>query len=455
MRLFGLEITRRKAYAVPNSGGGWWSVVREPFAGAWQRGVTVDRGSVLAYHAVYSCATLIASDIAKLRVKLVQTDGSGIWQETTSPAYSPVLRRPNHFQNRIQFWESWILSKLLTGNAYVLKERDARNVVVGLYVLDPARTSPTVTDAGDIYYEVRPDNLAGIAEPVSIPARDVIHDRWNTLFHPLCGLSPIGASGLAATQGLRIQTNSARLFGNDSRPGGILTAPGRITEETAARLKTQWETNYSGENLGRVAVLGDGLKYETVAMTAEQAQLIEQLRWTAEVVCSTFHVPPYKIGVGQMPTYNNIQALNVEYYSQCLQRLIEDAELCLDEGLEMKPDSGYGTEFDLDGLLRMDSVTQTQVLKEAVGAGVMAPNEARAKIDLPPTEGGAAPYLQQQNYSLAALAKRDAQADPFAGKNPAAPPAPASDQAPPPAPKSIDMAGVATLFGGARERKAA
>ena len=55
----------------------------------------------------------------------------------------------------------------------------------------------------------------------------------------------------------------------------------------------------------------------------------------------------------------------------------------------------------------MDTITQIASLKDAVGAGVMAPNEARAKLDLPPVTGGASPYLQQQNYSLAALDKRD------------------------------------------------
>jgi phage portal protein BeeE len=112
-----------------------------------------------------------------------------------------------------------------------------------------------------------------------------------------------------------------------------------------------------------------------------------------------------------MPTYNNIQSLNVEYYSQCLQRLIEDIELCLDEGLGMG--ENIGTEFDLDGLLRMDSVTQMSVLKEAVGAAVMAPNEARKKIDLKPVTGGESPMIQEQNYSLAAIAKRDAKEDPW------------------------------------------
>ena len=153
---------------------------------------------------------------------------------------------------------------------------------------------------------------------------------------------------------------------------------------------------------------------------AVDAQLIEQLKWSAEVVCSTYHVPPYKIGVGTMPTYNNIQSLNVEYYSQCLQVLIEAIELCLDEGLGMT--ENIGTELDTENLLRMDSVTQMEMLDKS--KGIMTPNEQRKRLELTPKPGGDSPMLQQQNFSLEALAKRDSQADPFA-TSPAATPEPA------------------------------
>jgi HK97 family phage portal protein len=440
MQIFGLTITRgapaseEKSLApVSTTGGGvggWWPIIRESFPGAWQRNIEIDRNSVLTFHAVYACTTLIASDVAKLRIKLVQQDAAGVWSETASPAYSPVLRKPNETQNRIQFVESWVLSKLLRGNTYVLKERDNRNVVTGLYVLHPDRVRPLVSDDGAVFYQVDQDNLAGVRAQVTVPAREMIHDRWNCLYHPLVGVSPIFASGLAATQGLRIQEGSTRFFSNDSTPGGVLTAPGRVSEDTAKRLKETWEAGHGGLRRGGLAVLGDGLKYEKITITAQDAQLIEQLKWSAEVVCSAFHVPPYKIGLGALPTYNNVQALNTEYYSQCLQVLIEAFELCLDEGLETA--IGLGTEFDLDGLLRMDSVTQINALKEAIGAGLMSPDEGRARLDLGAVAGGGTPYLQQQNYSLAALAKRDAQADPFAtAARPA--PAPAPEPKPDPA----------------------
>lgn len=406
-----VAVSAEKALAAVDSRGGWWPLVKESFTGAWQQNIEVKADTVLANHADFACRTLIASDISKLRIKLMQKNDL-IWEETTSAAYSPVLRKPNRYQTRQQFMECWVLSKLQRGNAYILKQRDARNVVVALYVLDPDRVRPLVADDGSIYYELLKDNLSGLPDGrVIAPAKEIIHDRFNCFFHPLVGLSPIFANGLSATQGLAIQNMSAGFFQNGAQPGGILTAPGSIGDETAARLKSHWESNYSGKNRGRIAVLGDGLKYEAMTAKAVDSQLVEQLKWTAEVICSTYHVPPYKIGVGAMPSYNNIQALNVEYYSQCLQAHIEAIEACLDEGLGMDGVS-VGTEVDTDNLLRMDSVTQMDVLDKS--KGILAPNEQRRKLDLPPKDGGDSPMLQQQNFSLAALAKRDASDDPFA-----------------------------------------
>jgi HK97 family phage portal protein len=429
MRIFGLNITRGNHQAkslsqVSSDRGGWLPIVRESFSGAWQQNVEINNDTVLTYSAVFSCMTLIASDIAKMPLRLVRLASDGVWGEVTDPEVSRVLRKPNGYQNRIQFFESWLLSKLSTGNTYALKQRSPRGVVVALHILDPHRVQTFVSDSGDVYYKVQDDDLAQLQTAVYVPASEMVHDRFNCLYHPLVGMSPISANGLAAMQGVSIQNNATNLFKNGSMPGGILTAPGRISDETASTLKTSWEASFGGGKFGKVAVLGDGLKYEQMAMSAVDAQLIEQLRWTAEVVCSTFHVPPYKIGVGAMPSYNNVQALNIEYMSQGLQRLIEDVEICLDEGFDLEPSTGV--EFNVKALLRMDSVTQMSVIKEGIGAGILSPNEGRRELDLKPVKGGESPYLQQQNYSLEALAQRDADNPLGKPKEPVSAPAPAA-----------------------------
>ncbi|WP_085043853.1 phage portal protein [Ensifer aridi] len=431
MRFLGFDISRaktsKKSMSPVSQGRRGWYSVYESYPGAWQQNVEVKFDRVLSNHADFSCRTLIASDIAKLRIKLVERDASGIWTETTNTAYSPVLRKPNHFQTRIQFMESWVLSKLQRGNTYVLKQRDGRGVVTKLYVLDPTLVTPLVSDSGEVFYQLNADNLVGLPQSVIVPASEIIHDRFNCFFHPLVGMSPIFAGGLAAMQGLAIQNDSTHFFQNGARPGGVLTAPGAIEDDTAARIKEYWDTNFAGENAGKVAVLGDGLKYEAMRAKSTDSQLIEQLKWSAEVICSTYHVPPYKIGVAPAPALNNIQSLNIEYYSQCLQVLIEAIELCLDEGLEMR--EGIGTELDTDNLLRMDSVTQMEVLERA--KSVMTLDERRKRLDLKGVTGGGTIYLQQQDHSIEAIAARDRQLIQQAN-NPTPAPAPDPVQTPSP-----------------------
>lgn len=429
MRLLGLEISRAKAAPTTLNGvdnrGSWWGVIKESFTGAWQSNVEIRMPDVLAYPAVFRCVSLISSDVAKVRLRLVEKDSDGIWTEIESASFSPVLRKPNRYQNRIQFFSSWMLSKLIHGNTFVLKERDNRGVVVRLYVLDPNRVTVLVAPDGAVYYRLSRDDLSGVDQgDLALPASEIIHDRWNTFYHPLVGLSPIHAAGLAATQGMHIQQFSAKFFRNSARPGGILSAPGDIAPEDAERVKAAFEQNFTGDNAGRIAVLGSGLKYERTTLTALDAQLVEQLRWTGETVCSVFGVPAYKAGIGSAPTYDNVAALNQRYYEDCLQKHIEDIELCLDEGLELP--KAYGTEFDLDDLLRMDAATQIKMLSEGVRGSLFHPNEGRKKLGLKPTAGGDQSYLQEQNYSLEALAKRDAKEDPWArgGPNAAAPAAP-------------------------------
>lgn len=416
---------------VPSSGdGGWISLIREANTGNWQRNIEVNHNTASLFYADFACKTLIARDIAKLPIRLMKKDGDNIWGETVNAAFSPVLRKPNSFQTRNQFWEHWILSKLSRGNTYVLKLRDSRKVVVALHVLDPRRVTPLIADDGSVFYQLDTDTLNELPSTVTVPATEIIHDRMNCLIHPLVGVPPIYASALAATQGLNIQTQSVRLFANNAQPGGVLTAPGTIEDTTVERIKKDWEEKFGGANVGRLAVLGDGLKFEKMAFTAEEAQLIEQLKWSAENVCSTYHVPPYKIGVGVMPSYNNVQALNVEYYGQCLQSLIEDAESCMDDGLGLGEQYGLGVEFDIDNLLRMDTTAMAEATNKLVSGSILTPNEGRARFNQKPLPGGNTVYMQQQNYSLEALAKRDAQDNPFSTSKPAPQAAPANEPDP-------------------------
>jgi HK97 family phage portal protein len=430
MRVFGYELTRRPQGSTVPAGvavGGpasWFSVIREPYMGAWQQNLeAVSAKAATANPTVYSCTTLIMQSMGKMRLRLVELTNQGTWVETSSAAFSPVLRRPNRYQLIHEFIEYWIASKVQWGNTYVLKQRDQRGVVVALSVLDPSGVTVLVAPDGAVYYELKPSDLAGVPqEGVAVPASEIIHDKLSPLFHPLVGLSPIYAAALAATQGLKILENSTQFFANGSSPGGVITVPTEISKEAAERLTAAWNANYGGVNAGKVALLTAGMKYDPTTVNATDAQLIDQLKWTEQVICGCYKVPMSLINSAPVPYANN-EPLVQQFYSQCLQTYIVALENALDDGLGLTavPGRTYGTEFDIDDLLWMDTATRTKAATDAVSGGVLSPNEARFKyFGLGAVAGGDTPYMQQQMFSLEALSERDS-LKPFSA--PAAPPA--------------------------------
>jgi HK97 family phage portal protein len=414
MRLFGLEITKAAVPPVDltafDSSHGWWPIIHEPFTGAWQRNIEAESPkNMLGFVAVYASVSHICADVGKLRVKLVRLDDNGIWTEVREQSpFQPVLRKPNAYQTRIQFYMQWLASKLLTGNTYVWKERDQRGVVTALYVLDPHRVVPKVAEDGTIWYELRRDNLSRqMQENLIVPASEIIHDRCLTPWHPLMGVSPLYAAGSSTTQGVRIQANAERFFANQSRPGAVLSpkAPGHIEPQDLEKVKLRVEEATTGANAGRLLVFADEMSFQQLAIPPVEAQMIEQLRFTVEDVCRAYKMPLYKLGIGQ-PTFSNISQLSLEYYTNCLQEHIENIELLLDEGLNLP--NGMGTEFDLDGLLRMDPVTQIEVAEKSIKGMIRSPNEARRRLNDAPVEGGDRILSQQQYWPIDVLMKRAA-----------------------------------------------
>lgn len=379
---------------------GWWPLIREPFTGAWQRNKEERLDSLLQYPTLYACISRIATDIGKLPFSLKQKNSQGIWQTITSAAYSPVLSKPNHYQTAQQFREYWSLSKKTQGNTYVLKERDLRGVVVGLYILDPCRVMPLVSDSGEVFYSLYVDNLNLLPEgetQLIVPSSEIIHDRCICPFHPLIGLPPIAAAYWPALKNMRILRSSSEFFANNAQPSGILSAPGAISDGTADRLKTYWNENFTGANAGKVAVVGDGLQFVSLASKSVDSQMVEQLRYSDEQICQPFGIPPFKVGLGTIPSGLGVDAINQLYYDDALQADIQAMECLLTEGLNAAP---YKVDMDESVLMRMDAGKKAEYHKTLIDADIETTNDARLEFNLPPLAGGDTVYKQQQDFPL-------------------------------------------------------
>ncbi|WP_151803983.1 phage portal protein [Acinetobacter bereziniae] len=402
----------KKSYQTARNAGTWNSLfVQEPFSGAWQENKEITREDMTAFYAVFACISLISKDIGKMPVLLKKKKEGVLVDALTPKELVRVFRKPNHYQNWQQFNEQWTQSLLLRGNTYIFKVRDAFGELYRLVILNPDLVTTLVDDNGEIFYQLSNDRLTQ-TDNVIIPASEIIHDRINALYHPLIGLTPIMACALASEQGISILRNSKNFFANGSRPGGVIEVPGPLDAEKAKDIKSKWDINYGGANVGKTGLLSDGAKYVSIGMKATDSQLIEQLNMSARIVCTAFNVPPFKIGVTDVQGATKVSDLNEIYYSDCLQSYIEARENLLDEGLNLQ-DYKVEAFLDLDVLIRMDSTSKIAYFKDGISAGIFSPNEARQKLGYLPVNGGESPMIQQQNFSLEALAKRDAKDDPF------------------------------------------
>jgi HK97 family phage portal protein len=402
--------TGKSLHAVSGWRDGWRRII-EPYAGAWQQNQEETKGTILTYPTLYACLNRISQDIGKLPFVLKALQPDGTERAVENPAYSPVLKKPNHYQTAQQFREAWALSRMIHGNAYILKGRDERNVVTRLYVLDPCRVMPMISDSGDVFYKINyttadnllPENYPG--KELIVPAREIIHDRLNCFHHQLIGVPPVCAAHWPTVKNLKILKSSAQFFGNNAQPGGILTAPAGMNEPDAEAVKAYWNTEYGGSNTGKIAVIGADMKFTAFAMKSADSQLVEQMRYSDEQICQPFGIPPFKIGIGSIPAGLGVDAINLLYYGDALSGPIESIENLLDEGLSIP--SKLGIWMDIDPLLRMDVGKQAEVETKFVSGKIKTPDEARRRFNLAPTGGGDTLWGQHQDYPLGVLAERN------------------------------------------------
>lgn len=379
--------------------------IHDPYPGAWQQNKEITADDGLHYPVVFSCVTRIMDDISKTPLRVEKMDKDGIYRPDRENQLSRLLKRPNTYQDRQKFMAAWESSIQSRGNAYVFKVRGPKDTVKELHVLNPDLTKPMVSPSGAVFYRLMQDNIVGLTEERLVPASEIIHDRINCLFHPLVGLSPLYAAALNVWLGTMAQDQQQKMFANGATPGGVLIFPGKLNEETAKKVQSIWNDQYSGDNKGKTAILGDGVKYERLGVPAEDAQLIEQLRFGAEMICSVFHMPPYKVNIGPVPSIGGLESLNQAYFADCLQARITAIQSVLDLSFDLDGTKS-AFRFDLDSLILMDTKTRFDIAS-GMAKGLAKLNESRKRMNLPPITGGDDIYMQQQDHSLAAIYERD------------------------------------------------
>ena len=359
--------------------------------GLWpsNTGVPISPIAALQAAAVYSCIKRLAEDISKTPIKVRRRSRKGGWIDAVDHPLTGLFRRPNYWQTQFEWLSYMVTSLQMRGNSYLYVDRRSDGFPRRLVPLLPERTAVMLTYEGELYYKITAPLLG--QETITVTPFDMIHIRNISLDGGLMGVSPIACSQDGIGLALASQRHAALFYRQGTSLNGTLEAPNRLSREAAIRLAQSWQDNYSGsDNHHRVAVLEEGMKFNPISISPEDAQLVEAQRWSAEQICRVFGVPPWLVGL-PVPTgtYSNVEQSQQSYVQNTLLGLARKIEQELERVLLFDDErDSYQIAFDFDAILRGDLKSRMEAMQIALLNGVLSINEVREREGLEAIEGG-------------------------------------------------------------------
>lgn len=374
------------------------------FFGGTTSGKPVTEHTAMQMTAVYSCVRILSEAVAGLPIHLYKyTDSGGKEKALDHPLYFLLHDEPNPEMTSFVFRETLMTHLLLWGNAYGQIIRNARGEVIALYPLMPNRMSVDRSETGGLYYTYSraPEDSPNISSTqVRLKATDVLHIP-GLGFDGLIGYSPIAMAKNAIGMAIACEEYGAKFFANGAAPGGVLEHPGTIKDPQ--KVKESWNAAYQGSaNSNRVAVLEEGMKYQAIGVSPEQAQFLETRKFQINEIARIFRIPPHMVGDLEKSSFSNIEQQSLEFVKYTLDPwVIRWEQSIIRSLLSYEEKKKYFVKFNVDGLLRGDYQSRMNGYSTGRQNGWMSANDIRQleNLDKIPPELGGDLYLINGNMT--------------------------------------------------------
>ena len=358
-------------------------------------GKVVNERTAMQTTAVYACVRILAESIAGLPLHVYAYKGQGKERVPAHPLYFLLHDAPNPEMTSFVFRETLMTHLLLWGNAYAQILRDGMGRVIGLYPLLPDRMDVgRDSKTGELYYLY----TRSTEENPNFKTAGQIRLRWTDVLHipglgfdGLVGYSPIAMAKTAIGIALATEEYGATFFQNGARPAGVLEHPGVVKDPE--KLRESWHSVYGGtKNVGKIALLEEGVKYQQIAIPPEEAQFLQTRKFQLDEIARLYRVPPHMIGDLEKSSFNNIEQQSLEFVKYTLNPWVVRWEQGLQKALlSNRERKDYFIRFNVDGLLRGDYKSRMEGYAIGRQNGWLSANDIRSLEDMNPInadEGG-------------------------------------------------------------------
>jgi HK97 family phage portal protein len=360
-------------------------------------GQSVNEVTALNVAAVWACVRVISEGIASLPLVTYRRTGAMDREAATDHWLFPLLHdQPNDDMTAMVFRETMQQHVLTWGNGYAEIIRNPESgIPEQLLPLPPDRVEVTRGAQGVVGYQVREVNTRGERRTRTIVAGNVLHIPGLS-YDGLVGYSPVKMAAETIGAAMGAEKYGASLFGNSAKPAVILKHPGSMKKEAHENFKAGWDKmNQGASKANQTIILEEGMDVAKLSFTPEESQFLSTRKFSVEEIARWYNVPPHKIQHLDNATFSNIEHQGIDFVVGTLRPWMVRWEQEIKRKLLMPQDRGrIFAEHNADGLLRGDSASRAEFLTSMVAGGLMQPDEARAKENLPPQPGGARLYMQ-------------------------------------------------------------
>lgn len=379
------------------------SVPFEFWPGGGGNVVTVD-GRVVSHADLYAKQTWIAAAVKRLLswsvrvpLKAYRQTGDDSRERLREHPLADAVKHPWERGSQAQLVTSFLGSELIHGNGLLRALSGARGRIE-FEPIDWRVAKPIKGLAGRIAgWKVTQDS-----QVEEVPADQVLHLAWWSPLGPL-GISPLQQLGTTISIEDAAQGYQRAYLKNFARPPSQVQMPDGVVldKETRDEIRADLAA-VAGDHTGRPALMPGGLEWKSIGHTAHEAELIDQRKVAREEVAAVYQIPPPMLGILDKATYSNIQTQREMAYTDALGPplvLIEQTiNAQLVRGLLRETD--IYVEFDFAGVLRGDRLKEVQAIREAIGTGVLTPNEGRTALNYPKSDDERADQLYMPTNNL-------------------------------------------------------
>ena len=360
-------------------------------SGAWD---VSTMGNGASNSAVVACLQVLGTSFSEAGLSIKKINDEGFDEDIPNHSLVKLMRRPNPYMSGDIVQQYIINAMHVSGDAYLLKQRNNAGQVIALYPLMPEEVTPQGTKEDLItFYEYDTNNKSYLIKP-----EDIVHIRL--------GLDPNNhKKGFAPLRSVLREIFgdesagqlATALLSNSGVPSVLITPRTEYspTQDEAEQIARTYQEKTAGKNKGKPLVVTGAMKVEKMAFSPTELDIGTLRRVPEERISAVLGVPAILAGLGSglaHATYSNAETLREFFTENKLIPLWKQVgeeitqQLLLKDYAEENQELSAYYDFSNVRALQQDMDELYNRLNIGVQGGWITVAEAREQVGLPTNE---------------------------------------------------------------------